>query len=509
MDKKLLIVLLISLLIFGANIWGTSIYILDEARNAGCAMEMYKRHDWVVPTFNNQLRTDKPPLHYYFMRTAYNVFGINPFGARFFSVVMGVLTILSVYFFTKKILNQQTAFLTSLMLVSSIQLAIQFHLAVPDPYLIFLLTTGLLSFHYAFIYEKPRMFYLFYVCISLATLTKGPVAVVFAGAIVGIFLFIRSAFTLKIFSYIKIVQGFFIFCLLVLPWYVAVGIATDGVWLDQFLFKHNIGRFSSSMEGHGGFPLASFVIIIVALMPFSFFLPQMFKTFWDERNENPFLMYCLIAVMVVGIFFAFSRTILPTYPEPALPFFAIILGHCFHKVSKENQKRFLVPGLIYAIIAVALPFVIWFVLLADKSISHLSGLAIYFVVFPIGALVALFFLWRSKLMNAFYSYAATHLAFLVIFFFFIFPKVDQQNPVYKSIDLVKNSTSPVYYYHDVNPAYIMALGKIIPPLDVNDRSSMLVISQKKYLKALESLGFKKVFECQDLFEKPVTIVVAR
>jgi 4-amino-4-deoxy-L-arabinose transferase-like glycosyltransferase len=66
--KNLFLLLILSTVVYTANIWGTSVYILDEAKNAGCAMEMYQRGDWVVPTFNDALRTDKPPLHYYFMK---------------------------------------------------------------------------------------------------------------------------------------------------------------------------------------------------------------------------------------------------------------------------------------------------------------------------------------------------------------------------------------------------------------------------------------------------------
>ena len=60
------------------------IYILDEAKNAQCAKEMMQRNDWVVPTFNEELRTDKPVLHYYFMIVAYKLFGVSAFSARFF-----------------------------------------------------------------------------------------------------------------------------------------------------------------------------------------------------------------------------------------------------------------------------------------------------------------------------------------------------------------------------------------------------------------------------------------
>ncbi len=91
-----LIALLSFMLLF--RLGSSPIYILDEAKNAQCAREMLQHNDWVVPTFNGELRTDKPVLHYYFMMIAYKVFGINEFSARFFSAILGVLTVIITYY---------------------------------------------------------------------------------------------------------------------------------------------------------------------------------------------------------------------------------------------------------------------------------------------------------------------------------------------------------------------------------------------------------------------------
>ena len=119
------------------NLGGHPIYILDEAKNAEAAREMFVNNDWLVPTFNGELRTDKPPLHYWFMMISYKIFGVSAFSARFFSAVFGVLTILSTFHYTKKFLNRKIALLTTFILCSSIFFMQEFHLAVPAPVLIF------------------------------------------------------------------------------------------------------------------------------------------------------------------------------------------------------------------------------------------------------------------------------------------------------------------------------------------------------------------------------------
>ncbi|MDZ7777895.1 MAG: glycosyltransferase family 39 protein [Bacteroidales bacterium] len=74
------------------------------------------RAEWDEYHFNYELRTDKPPLHYYFMKAGYAVFGVNPFGARFFSVVFGVLTLLITFYYTRRFLGYNTAVWAAIVL---------------------------------------------------------------------------------------------------------------------------------------------------------------------------------------------------------------------------------------------------------------------------------------------------------------------------------------------------------------------------------------------------------
>ena len=53
--QKGFIVAVLAVVVYTANIWGVSIYFLDEAKNARCAMEMYQEGEWIVPMFNNRV----------------------------------------------------------------------------------------------------------------------------------------------------------------------------------------------------------------------------------------------------------------------------------------------------------------------------------------------------------------------------------------------------------------------------------------------------------------------
>jgi 4-amino-4-deoxy-L-arabinose transferase-like glycosyltransferase len=514
MNRHVLILLLLSFISFFLNLGGPSIYILDEAKNAGCAMEMQQRNDWIVPTFNNELRSDKPPLHYYFMRCAYSAFGVTPFAARFFSAIMGLLLVSCVYRFVKKFINPLAAFYAGIILLCSIQASIQFRLAVPDPYLITFLTASLLLFYEGFLSGKTGPLMFSYGCVAMAALAKGPVAILFYGLIVLFFLLATRSFSWKQLLRLKVPVGILIFLAMVLPWYVLVGIATDGEWLQQFFFKHNVGRFTATMEGHKGFPLASLLILILALMPFSFYFPQMLKAVWSVRQQNTLLLLCLIAITVVVIFFAFSRTLLPGYIAPAFPFFAILLGYywqIFIAQSTVNTGS-RISGYCMVILSAALCVGLW------RAETELAGIGVSYIwpfglVLVAGSVSALLCLYRQWLSGAFISYAASWVIFIALFFGILFPAIDARNPVTKSLPLLTNAK--LACFQTMNPAFVFALKTPVREItSVNELQRFLgdpdarVITNIRALKKTDSVEYSILFQQKDLFERSATVIIA-
>ena len=238
--------------LYSLNNQNFSLYILDEAKNSECAREMLEQNELFKPTFNFKLRADKPPLHYYFMMVSYSVFGVNEWAARFFSAVFGAFTVLVSFFYTRRFLGGKTAFMAVLVLLSSIHLTVQFHLAVPDPYLIFFFTWSIFLFYSALKTGKTRDKILLYISIGLATLTKGPVAIGLAGLIFLVFFIATRQFKWNIIHNLWPFTGAAIVLVIALPWFIVNGLETNWEWTHGFFVRHNLQRFGSEMEGHGG-----------------------------------------------------------------------------------------------------------------------------------------------------------------------------------------------------------------------------------------------------------------
>ena len=73
--KQAGLVVAVAAFVMLTNLGGPRLWDRDEPRNAGCAKEMLQRGDWVVPTFNAQLRSHKPALLYWCIMSSYLALG--------------------------------------------------------------------------------------------------------------------------------------------------------------------------------------------------------------------------------------------------------------------------------------------------------------------------------------------------------------------------------------------------------------------------------------------------
>jgi len=507
---RLYLLIGLSLLVFGANTWGTSIYILDEAKNASCAMEMWQRNDVVVPTFNGNLRTDKPPLHYYFMMLGYSLLGISPFSARLFSVLAGVLMVGFMYRKVSQWINEQAGFYASLMLIASLHMAVQFHLAVPDPYLLLWMTVSLISL-YELLQNKSGSVYLFYCSAALGFLTKGLIAVVFPALVGLVYLAARRYPLREAWSKLRPLTGVLIFSVLALPWYVAVGFETEGEWLRGFFLQHHLNRYTTTMEGHRGFFLAPLIFLLMALFPFSVFSYGALARAWANRKTDNFVLFAGIAVTVVVVFFAFSKTMLPGYIGPAVPFFAVLLGNYFAHFVMPGKIAFYVVGGITILIAFAFP-IGGHVLLTNGDFGPpLNYLSAVLVVVPISVLWGLLYLRKDKIMFAVITWSAGLLIVSQLFFYGINPVLDKLNPVVNSRPIREKFAGyqPVTYGL-FNPAFVFEYKRPLPALDLSayNTQPVLIITRATYLEEISSkYDVELVYRKTDLFEKSETVIL--
>jgi len=519
-QKYFWLLLGLSVLLLFPGLGKTPLWIYDEVRNAECAREMYERGDWIVPTFNGGLRTLKPPLHYYFMFGGFKIFGVTEWGARFFSAVFGVLTIFITYFFVKKYFTQRQAFITSLVLLASTHFLFEFRMSVPDPYLIFLNTASLLT-AYAFFNPdsyREKKFYWLLICavtMGLGALAKGPVAIALPGAAILIWLIWEKRWK-EIFSWKILVAGIIMLAIAV-PWYLLVDKKTDGAWTKGFFLQHNFGRFSEPMEGHGGPFIIVPIIILLGLLPAAIFIGESFKKF-KVTFSNSFLRLALSVVGIFVVFYSISSTKLPNYAMPCYPFAAILLGHFINKAwstgtpSEEENKARLYPFIILLVINIVLPIAAYLGIKKEVNTTGMENIAAFLLLLTAAAIIAFYCMLKKNFRKAVIATFVFYSLFHILMFNWLYPAIYKQNPMSKTIDMVKKYDHIVSYqiFHPSYTYYLPARVPVFKDLDslknYLKENQAAVISRKNFAEELRSIGLKEEASIHDLFEGNTTVI---
>lgn len=333
----------------------------DEPRNARCAKEMMDRSDWVVPTFNGKLRTHKPVLTYWIMIGSYTLFGVNEFAARFGSAMLGVGTLLCTYLMGRRLAGREVGLIASLLLACAIMFQVASRAATPDGPLIFCVTAALTAFVLAatkpaaeddggatFAMPSRWQMGVVYLVLGLAVLAKGPVGIVLPGCTMLAFLtlapwlenesirFNRRSLESGFVHFLRAeigmrpLMGLALVSLVAAPWYVAVGMATDGEFLRGFFLEHNLRRATETMEGHRGNVFFYPLTILAGFFPGSIFmLPTLIESIRDLRRRARYTTAILFCGLWIGAFvgaFSLAGTKLPSYVTPCYPAVAIAVA---------------------------------------------------------------------------------------------------------------------------------------------------------------------------------------
>ena len=114
------------------NLGVPSLWDIDEGHNAEAAREMLASGNWIVPTFNFQLRVDKPALLYWLQAAAYQVFGVNEFAARLPSALASLAAVLLTYELGRRLFGKRIGLLAGVILASTVLFCAAGHFANPD-----------------------------------------------------------------------------------------------------------------------------------------------------------------------------------------------------------------------------------------------------------------------------------------------------------------------------------------------------------------------------------------
>ncbi|NQU46799.1 MAG: glycosyltransferase family 39 protein [Chlorobium sp.] len=296
---------------FVAVLGNAPLFDVDEGAFSEATREMAVSGNYLTTYLNGIPRFDKPILIYWFQLLSIRTFGLNEFALRLPSALFAGGWAMAMFLFARREFKEREAFLGSAMLVLSLQVTIIAKAAIADALLNFFLALTMLAIMRHYRTGSSRMLLIAFAAMGLGMLTKGPIALLIPIAVT----FLFNLLELRLKEWFRMVLnpwGILLFLAIALPWYLLEYRDQGMAFIEGFFLKHNVNRFSSSLEGHSGSLFYYIPVILIGLLPFTgLFFTLLFhlRSFMADRINR----FLFIWAAFVFVFFSLSGTKLPHY----------------------------------------------------------------------------------------------------------------------------------------------------------------------------------------------------
>lgn len=304
-QRNILMVLTASLL-FIPFLGAVHLFDWDEINFAECAREMLVSEDYSTVQVNFQPFWEKPPLFIWLQAVSMNIFGVSEFAARFPNAVCGIVTVLVLFRIGKKLFDEKFGLLWALAFAGSILPHFYFKSGIIDPWFNLFIFLGVHRFIlFSNETEKNRNLVLSAVFISLAMLTKGPVAFLIFALCTGTFYILKKfrdfptiKDTLLYGSIIVFVGGL---------WFLTLLLGGKAHVIVQFVL-YQIRLFTTEDATHGGPLYYHFIVLLVGCFPASVFAIAGMRNKPEIPFRQLYKKWMLILFWTVLILFSVVQT---------------------------------------------------------------------------------------------------------------------------------------------------------------------------------------------------------
>lgn len=325
------ILAILSVIIVFFNLGGLPLLDPDEPVYAETPKEMMAFNDYISPRIYGEFWYDKPPMYYWLVAASFKLFGVSEFAARFPSAMLAVGCLLAVYYFGSRMFNQRAGFSGALVLATSLEFYYLSKAAVTDMTLLFTLTVCLLAF-------LSKKYYLFYIFAGLATVTKGPIGLIFPGAIVFLYFVVTGRWSQLRSMHLPL--GLLLYAVVAVPWYGTMYMLHGMDFINTFFGFNNITRFTNPEHPEGVLWYYFIPVLIVGFFPW---IAVLLQAVWSSLRNSSRDFYQLVFLNIwaafIFIFFSISQTKLVSYILPVFPPIAMIVGWYIDHIWEYRRNR--------------------------------------------------------------------------------------------------------------------------------------------------------------------------
>lgn len=441
------LVAIITILIVFFNLGGVPLLDPDEPVYAETPKEMFAFNEFISPRIYGEYWYDKPPMYYWLVAGSYKIFGMNEFAARFPSAILSIACTLLVYSSGRRLFNERAGMIGALVLATCIEFFYLGKAAVTDITLLFFLSASLLSF-------IEKRYYIAYIFAGLATLTKGPIGLLFPGGII-LFQLLATRNWSQLKS-MKLPSGLLIYAIVAAPWYVIMYNLHGSIFIDTFLGFHNITRFTSPEHPEGVLWYYYIPVLILGFFPWTAIVLQ---TIWTSltkgKTHSSILLFLNIWALFIFIFFTISQTKLVSYILPMYPPLAMLVGWYIDYLWTTHAKPDSISWAISLCILTTLFTGGMFMGIKAMPILQ-DGLYVISIIFTLMALFVVYFVWNKQIGRIFWTQIIAMTLSSMVLFLIVFP-LAAPNFTTKNISQEftthYDGTSPVYIIKILHPGF--------------------------------------------------------
>jgi len=438
-----LAVLLVAAVIpYFVNLGVSSIWDANEAFYAQTPREMMEAGDYVSPSFNFQLRMNKPVLSYWNVAASYRLFGVSEWSERL-PIAIGGVVIVATAFALGRLLGGTTAgLMAALVLATSPRLLLLARRIIIDVHIT--MWTGLVLLCFALAESRPerRRLYLclMYAAAGFGVLTKGPVAV-FLPALV-FFIYLTTLGRLGDLRRMMLPTGAIISLAITVPWYYLLYREYGWEYIGAFLFGENLGRYAEAVGEQSRGLLFYIPVVLADLFPWSLMIPL--ALWWGIRERRGSRVAWLLVIWIAAIvtFFSFSGTKEDLYILPIVTAEAALIGTMLTKaIEGDSVKTPVVWGLgLTAVLLVATGAVMVWAFAVARGYA-LAGATFAGAVAVAGGAGALVWSGRRRVLEAAACLSASLVLIIWCVVLCTLPDFERYKPVRPFSELIRARAS--------------------------------------------------------------------
>ncbi len=361
---KVVVICLLAGIFYFPFLGNVHLFDWDEINFAESAREMILTGNYSRVQIDFRPFWEKPPLFFWMQSLSMHILGINDFAARFPNAVIGLATLLTLFFIGKKLKNDTFGLLWALVYLGAFTPHLYFKSGIIDPTFNLFIFLGIYFSFQANQSNKTSEILLSGIFIGLSILTKGPVGGLIWGLTIFFFFAIYKKF--KTFLSIRQILVFFMACLVVSSIWFANELIKNGFWFINEFITYQIRLFSTPDAGHGQPFYYHFVVVLLGCFPMSIFaIRGLLLKPVDEKDSLDLLMpWMKTTFWVVMILFSIVTTKIVHYSSMAyfpVSFFASKFLYdwlCEKAIwSKWTSIGLLSVGFILSFVLSAVPWV--------------------------------------------------------------------------------------------------------------------------------------------------------